>query len=475
MISLRDYQQRDVSLLEQAYQACYKAPLYVLPTGGGKTYLFCYIAEGTQRHGGKVLILEHRNSLVDQASDSLKNLGVDHGVISPRHTKQYHKSVQVASVQTLIRRMNSKDFSFEPTLIIVDEGHHAIASTWRKILDRFPHAVVLGVTATPIAPKGQSLADIYDVLIEGTTAKELIEAGHLCEYQIYAPKAMLDLSMIKTRNGDYDPDLLTQYLKDTSIIGDSVEAYRKYAHNTPALAFCVSIKHAEETVQAFNDAGYRFALLTGKQDYFTQKRLIKALATGDLHGLASVDVISEGTDIPVATTAIFLRPTQSKRFHLQAMGRVLRPHKSKQFAIVLDHVGNVMRHGVPDMDHGWALNHMEEKPKTKKQLKEEKYIDVKSCPACFFVFPSGNTCPSCGYTIEAQEREVNRQDGELIAMDTTHLKRAIAQANTMTDFVAIAKLQGYKTGWAFHQYQAKKISKEAEAFEAMLNKGVVNV
>jgi DNA repair protein RadD len=459
LIQLRDYQRRGITALEESFSTHHKRPCFVMATGGGKTFTASFLAQQSALNGKRTLILVHRNELVSQWSDSLTSLGMIHGVIAPTQKPNYAFNIQVASVQTLVRRIKLREFNLNPDLIIVDECHHATAGTWKTILDFFSNAHVLGVTATPCRQDNKYLSDFFDDLIIGATPKELIASGSLSSYKVYGSERILDLSGIKTKSGDFDNTALTDYLASTGITGDAISSYRKYAEYTPALVYCASIKHAEATCTAFNEAGYLSAIVHGKQDYYTRKRLIRDLGEGRLHALVSVDVISEGTDIPIATTAIFLRPTYSLSLAHQQFGRVLRPHKDKSHAIILDHVGNVVRHQPPDADINWE-KHFYRPLKTKepKKLKEKTKDPVRLCAMCFHVYEAKlSACPVCDHAEPPKSREVSQDDGELVLIEGETLKRALQQAHHLKDFHRVAQIAGKSSGWAYIQHQNREL------------------
>jgi len=172
MLQLRNYQTKCVAGVRECFRNLIKAVLLVLPTGGGKTVIFTYIAQQSSLKKKRVLILVHRVELLRQTSAALTRFGVEHGMINPQYTPNFNNHVQVASVQTIIKRLNYLTaVHWIPDTIIVDEAHHATAGSWRKIIEYFPEAHVLGVTATPIRSDGQGLGKkcggLFDELIEG--------------------------------------------------------------------------------------------------------------------------------------------------------------------------------------------------------------------------------------------------------------------------------------------------------------------
>ena len=411
MVSLRPFQATAVDEIRGAYMAGHRRVLFVLPTGGGKTYTFVYIAEQAAIRGNRVCILVHRQELVDQSSRSLHAIGCNHGVIAAGYRQDLRQGVQVASVQTLARRLHTIPPDFFQ-LLIVDEAHHAVAGTWAKVLAAMPRAHVLGVTATPERLDGRGLGDQFDTLIEGPDAGWLTQEGFLVRARIFAPPG-IDLGGIRrfdTRKGHEEAEAR---LRQGQAMGDAVSHYRRTiqdTHNGTAIAFCCSVAHADAVAEAFRAQGIAAAMLDGNTDRGVRKRLINDLGTGQLKVLTSCDIISEGTDIPSVTGAILLRPTDSLGLHLQQVGRVLRPCPGKPYAIVNDHVGNTLRHGLPTDPRDWSL---EGRPKGRGRKSDA--IPIRICPACFSAIPStANPCPECGHLVEQARRELKVVDGTLV-------------------------------------------------------------
>ena len=453
-MNLRPYQQQAVDELRGAYAQGARSPLFVLPTGGGKTFTFVYVGQSAVARGNRVLILVHRQELLMQASRSLTAMGVRHGLIARGHVTTGDQ-VQVASVQTLIRRLGKHRYHFD--LIIVDEAHHAIAGSWRKIIDALPQARVLGVTATPIRSDGKGLRDVFDTMVTGPTVQQLIDMGHLVRPVVYAPPTQLDLAGVKRRMGDFDQAELGKRVDKPTITGSAVEHYRKLCDRQPAIAFCVSVAHAQHVAADFRSAGYQAKAIDGSMPDAERKQAIEDLGAGRLHVLTSCDIISEGTDIPVVAAAILLRPTQSMGLFIQQVGRALRPAPGKDRAIILDHVGNCMRHGLPQDDRDWSLDGLLDAGKRKR---ENDVAPVKQCEKCYAVFTPRPVCPVCGHTHEIKEREIKQTEGELQEVDAVTMQRQrkqeIGKARTLEELQEVARKRGYKPGWARFIWNARQ-------------------
>lgn len=462
MLALRPYQQQIVDGVRQSYIAGNKSPLVVAPTGAGKTIIFSYIAATTtakidkvENRKKRVLILVHRVELLRQTSDKLREFGVDHGLINPLYSPKYYSLVQVASVQTLIKRLHKIQ---RPDLIVIDEAHHATAGTWRKIIEYFPEAYVLGVTATPCRGDGTGLGQtsggIFDDLVMGPQIRALIDGGYLVSPKVYAPMERLDLSGVRTKMGDYDNKQLEQVVDKPKITGHAVEHYKQLCDGAPAVAFCVSIAHAQHVAAEFQAAGYTAYAVDGSQDDDTRKRILNGLGNGKVHLVASCDLISEGTDIPAIGCAILLRPTQSLGLYLQQVGRALRPSEGKPYAVILDHVGNVLQHGMPDDERTWSLDG---NVKRGKGAKKEATVRVEQCEKCYSVYEPQASCPNCGHVKEVVNASPQTVDGTLTEMTPQYAamirkqkSQEVGRAKSREELEAIAKARGYKPGWVNH-------------------------
>ncbi len=454
-MELRSYQLQAIASTRIAVMQSDRA-LLVMPTGSGKTVVFSEICRLANEKNKQVLILVHRRELVTQASDKLTKAGVKHGIIAAGFDPS-NQPVQVASVQTLIRRLNSG--SFTPDLIIIDEAHHAVAGSWDKIIGHFSDAKIIGVTATPSRLDGRGLGSHFSTLVSGPSVAQLTKLGFLSPHRVFAPPVIADLSNVKTRAGDYANDQLSAAMDRPTITGDAIGHYRRLADGLPAIAFCCSIAHAKSVCESFNKAGYRAKLVTGKMPMEERDEAISGLADGRTQVLCSVDVVSEGTDVPAVSAAILLRPTQSEALYLQQVGRILRPQPGK-IAIVLDHVGSTLKHGFVDDVRAWSLD---SKPKRKK---DDLAPSVRQCPMCFAAFKPQPVCPMCGHEFPVKERrELTQREGELREMrrqdaleriEKKEKRKEIGRARTLPELLALAKKKGYKPGWAYKIFYGRR-------------------
>jgi len=404
-MELRDYQQEALKEIKDALSSGKKAPLLVLPTGAGKTVVFTELSKYLINQDKRVLILVHRKELVKQTCEKLDQINTKYGVIAPFKffKPSTNNLLQVASVYTLHRRMHN--IKFTPDYIIIDEAHHIAAKTWNDVIRKYKKAQRIGVTATPIRLDGKSLKDYFDVLINGPSIIDLVNQGYLCNHKVYGSPHALDFSNLKLKNNDYLKKDIANLVKNKVITGNAVSHYKKYLLNKPTVVFCVDIPHAQTILDRFLSEGIKAALLTGDTPQNERDKILDDLKNNIIHVVVSIDVISEGTDLPCVEGAILLRPTNSESLYRQQVGRILRPGENKT-AIVLDHVNNTLIHGFVDEKREWELKEQEIFYGQKKRNPL-----VRTCQQCNHVFQFAKSCPECGF--ELSKKELIEVEGEL--------------------------------------------------------------
>ncbi len=487
-MKLRDYQQEGVDAIRSAYKAGKRRVFYVLSTGGGKTAIFCHIASGCAAAAKESLILAHRDELISQASQRLEIHELEHGIIKAGHMFKGWMKTQVGSVATVVRRLTG--LIRQPYIIVIDEGHHAFAESYKKIVAFFTGALVLYVSATPVPPKGKCIGDIADEIILGPSMKWLISEGYLLQPKVYTPICDNDFSDEELANGKK----MQAAMRKRKLIGDSIKHYREICDKEPAIDFCVSIEEAEKSCEAFKEAGYKWEVVHGKKDIDHNKRCIQLLREKKIHGISACDILSEGTDIPAARVCISKRPTDSLIVAAQQWGRVLRPVYSeghdlgtregrlasiaasdKPFAIILDHAGNVgvnrgtfleVRHGFPQDDREWSLNAVHKK-RTKKEtaIASEK---IRVCLKCSVPQDPAAVCYNCGEPFGVKSRVIQVVDGKLQEVDpmenvrkveeARNARQEVGRAKTVEELTRIAKARGYKSAWIYHMAKVKGIN-----------------
>jgi superfamily II DNA or RNA helicase len=455
VFDLRPYQQAAVDGVRDSFRAGRRRPLLVAPTGSGKTVIFSFVTASAAAKGNRTLILVHRAELLEQCHRSLDSMQVPHGLIAAGLTPDRSQLTQVASVQTLVRRF---DRVIPPDLIVIDEAHHATAGAWASVLSQYPQARVLGVTATPARLDGKGLGQVFDDLIRGPEVSDLIDKGFLARPVYYAPKTV-SMDGVRTVAGDFNRAEVAERMDKPTITGDAVTHYRKYCDGQPCVVFCTGIKHAEHVAQAFNASGYRFKVIDGTLSKEERAKRVLDLSSGNLNGLVSVDIVSEGFDLPCVSAAILLRPTASLSLHLQQIGRVLRPAANKPRAVILDHVGNCRRHGLAEEVRDWSLDGIKRRAKRGPQ---DDVADTRQCPECFAVHTPSPTCPQCLHVYEIKDRIPDVVEGELEELKAREAvkqrKREQGTAQTLEDLIKVGKARGMKNpyGWAHNVFKARQ-------------------
>lgn len=455
-VTLRDYQERDAERIRQSYRSGKKAPLYVAPCGSGKTVLFSYIAENAVKRGTEILALCHRKELLDQISNAFTTAGLPHGMIHPEH--QHHRGYQayVASVFSLARHLDLCN----PGLIVVDEAHHTAATTtWGRILEAYPKARRLGVTATPTRMSGEGLRDFYDDLILGPTYDELTAAGYLTPIRAFAPPS-INTSGLHTRGGDFIPSEVIERATKPSVTGDCIEHYRQHASGKRCVVFDVSVDSARSRADAFRSAGFSAHCIDGEMAGDIRRQIISAFRCGSIQVITSCDLISEGFDLPAIEVGICLRPTRSLALWMQQAGRILRPSPGKTEAILLDHARNIELHGLPNEQREWSLE-----SGVQKSTGGSK--SVRLCLHCFAVNrPGARVCAQCGEHFPREPRQVSQKKGKLKELTPEDLREMQArrtrsfqqwQAKDLPSLIALAKKRGMSNpeGWARHILKAR--------------------
>lgn len=466
--ALRPYQQTLADDVRQAYRQGYRCPLVVAATGAGKTVLFSYITHGAAARGNPVLISAHRKEIIRQISLSLARFGVEHQVIAApqavrqikvAHFKAFGRSfvrdtatTMVGSVQTIVTRLDAvratvaRARAGAKPIIVMDEGHHVVQDTqWGRVMDAIPDALGLIVTASPERLDGKGLGKHHggyaDTMIEGPSMAWLIENGFLSPYRVFTAPQQIDLTGVHTRMGDYIASEVQERVDKPSVTGDTIEHYRKHASGMRAVVFCVSVEHSKHVAAEFNAAGIPAAHIDGGLDDAERDAAIVGFADGTLLVLCNVGLVSEGFDLAsiaqrdvTIDCVIDLAPTQSLVKAMQCWGRALRPAPGK-VAVILDHAGNVLRHGLPDDDRPWTL---EGRKKTKRAAPDdEPAVPISTCKQCFAVHRPAPVCPVCGHVYPPRDRKVEHHEGELVeisdeAMAAMRRQRMLMQGKAET-------------------------------------------
>ena len=434
---LREYQK---NLIESTFTAWDSGATNVLVqshTGSGKTIM---LTEIVRRVNLPTVIVAHRLELVSQLSLALARAQVQHSLIisdnsipssirlhlsiGKKHYFNPAARVMVASVDTLVRRKLA--WAQQIKLVVIDEAAHVLRDNkWGKAVSMFPNARGLFVTATPTRADGRGLgrnADgLVDVLIEGPSMRKLIDDGYLSKYRIFAPPNNLDLSPVRiTATGDYSPEPLKETVRRAKITGDIVDHYIRHAQGELGITFAVSVEAAQELANAYEGAGVPAVCLHADIGITERASIMRRFREGIIKQIVNVDILAEGVDVPAVRCVSLGRPTMSYGLLRQQIGRALRPSEGKQHAIILDHVGNIMRHGLPDASCVWTLESKDRKSRSTTTIPLRTCLNSE-CVAVFLRVL--DRCPYCSHPIPLhKERATPAQvEGDLRELDYSML------------------------------------------------------
>lgn len=460
-IKLRPYQSELVAKIENAWARGKQNVLAVLPTGGGKTATFSYIMG---QFGGSSIAIAHRKELISQMAGALNRAGVPHRIIAPPATIKDIIAIQmeddgysmyngnaraaVASVDTLNTQSAQKlhgVFLKHVGLWVTDEAHHLLKTNkWGKAVAMFPTAKGLGVTATPVRADGYGLGDheagVFHDMVLGPTMRWLIDNGFLCDY--YRPDGTISIAClpgvkreafdgaISETTGDYNLQRIRDILDNGQVVGNVVHEYRKWCPGGRGIVFAVDVQAAANLAKAFNDAGVPAESVSANTPPDIRRQIIRNFRDGRLLILVNVDLFGEGFDVPACDCIIFVRPTESFSLYAQQFGRGARLAEGKKFFTIIDHVGNVIRHGgPPDLRNDWTLDGT--RGKARKTTGE---IPLKACASCTLPYPANlRACKWCGYSPEPAERKTPEDvEGDLHLLDPAVLADLLEKARTNT-------------------------------------------
>ncbi len=452
---LRAYQAGAIIRIRSAYSDGARRIMVQAPTGSGKTKIASTIIAGVVATDRPVLFVTPSIELIDQTVEKLFREGVrDIGVMQATHPMTSpSRIVQVASVQTLQRR------ALPPAdLVFIDEAHWW-SSFYRKwMLDlAWRDVLFIGLSATPWRI---GLGAFYDDLIVAARPRELINAGHLSEFKMFAP-AHPDLRGVRTVAGDYHEGDLSAAMNKQELVADIVETWERLAYLRPTLCFCVNRAHAQHVADRFEQAGYRCGYVDAETSRSERAEVRQKFATGEYRIVCNVGCLTIGVDWDVRCI-IFARPTKSEMLYVQIIGRGLRPAAGKNHCLILDHSDNALRLGFPDEIHHEHLNH----GKIKEHAKADKVRLPKECPQCAYLRPASTpTCPNCGFTAKPINK-ISNADGEL--QELRRNKAPIVDEAATTKFFAEllwiereglshskCRKRPYKRGFAEYKFREK--------------------
>lgn len=493
-IILRDDQQDLKQRTYDDWNHGAKNVLNVLSTGGGKSVIMADIVLDGVREGKQQIVMAHRNELVAQMSGHIANLGIPHRIIGSvqtvaqitrQHREQFGRSfvhpsahTAVAGVDTIIARQETlKGWLYQTDRWFGDEAHHfLVENKWGKAVSFMPNAQGLGVTATPLRADGKGLGreyeGVFDTMQIGLEMRQLIDIGALADFEIVCPKSDLNMDGEKTgKNGDWSLQKLKKASQKSRIIGDVVKAYCQYAYGKQAIVFATDVETAGEIAKNFNASGIHAACLSAKTNPAVREKYIKEFRNGKLLILVNVDLFDEGFDVPMCEVVIMARPTASLGKYRQMLGRALRAASGKLYGLIIDHVSNVIRHGLPDKYITWT---MARRDKRGRQTKDPDEIDLTVCKHCSKPYEKYRLlCPYCGKAPplpKPQDRSIEMVEGDLVLLDRAKLeemRRATEIESPGSVGARVDKAAGPVAGKSVMNRQREKIVQHERLQEAI--------
>ena len=422
MLKLRNYQNDLINKCRTAFINNYKRLLCVLPCGAGKTVCFAYMAYNHINRNGKVWFLVHRQELIDQTIDTFTRFNIP------------TDNIYIGMVGTAL-----KNAPFEPTLIIFDEGHHATARTWEKIINKYPFVPLIGLTATPCRLDGTPLNTIYDNLIVGVSSEWLINNHYLAPYDYYAPANLISDFKSDTQNSEFE--------FDRKIYGNVLNYLDP---NKKTIIYCPNINFSLN-LQKLIPNSVHFDGNTPKRE---RAEIVRKFKSGEIKTLLNVDLIGEGFDVPDCECVILLRPTMSTALFIQQSMRCMRYQPNKR-AVIYDFVGNVFRHGLPTETREWSLN---SKIRVRNKSAEPDIL-TRMCNKCYRIYSGTNPiCPYCHNDNGKTAKQIEIDNKQKLEQIKKLERRKTSMARTLDDLINLGISRGYKNP----RYWAMQIMKSRE-------------
>jgi superfamily II DNA or RNA helicase len=443
VLTLRARQQQALTDLRLSYASGARAPVLVAPTGFGKTAVSVEIIRSALSKGRRVWFLAHLREILDDTAQRLEQAGIPFGHIRANH-RPVDAPVQVVGVQTAARRQLEP-----PDLIIIDECHLALAATYREVIAAAGNPLLLGLTGTPERLDGRGLRELFDALVPTCSTGELVAEGLLARPRTFAP-AIADLSQVRMRAGDFDLGTAGEILSRPTIVGDALEHWQRLCQGRRGVAFCATVRHAQAVAERWQADGLRAMAVSGGSSDDERRQAVQLLRAGDLDLVACAQLWVAGVDVPALDAVVWLRPTASLTVWLQGCGRGLRMAPGKGDCLILDHVGNARRHGLPEDEREWSLDGRRRRVRDGGQV-----VAVRECERCFACYsPTQPACPECGAAPVVKVRRLQMTPGELRELKAGEVrarKREQGQARTYDDLVRLGKARGMSNPWAWAQ------------------------
>jgi DNA repair protein RadD len=481
----RECQENLIHRVKQSIANGNKRVIACASTGFGKSVTIAAIVKSALDKRKKVVIILPRRALVEQLSESFSKYNIRHGVVMARTKPSINEDCQIISIDTYQARLKSGKMKFiEADLLIIDEMHTQFSKSKIELFSKYP--LVIGFSATPVAPKRQSLGTFYHEIVEAISMQELIDLGFLVPLKYYAPTDFHPENIPLDLNGDYAEQELMDYvdnkLKDDEgkriLVGEVYDNWYKLAKDRKTVVFCASQSHARYLCEKFMEKGIKSAYV----DCFTpddeRKKIFDSVEYGDTQVIFNFSIITMGIDIPILSCVVLARPTKLLSNYLQMVGRTTRPcqDRGKVDSIVIDHCGIVLSLGYAEDEQHWSLDGKEtpeeRKKKAKEEAKEPKEIKCKNCNT---VFKSRRICPACHFEMvsegapipvhQADMKEIKKTDKKPTPVDKSQFYAELlgyAMKHKKSTSFALAIFRDKFKEWPYNKNSIKPLEPSKE-------------
>jgi superfamily II DNA or RNA helicase len=421
MVELRGYQREAIDAMRKHIADGRKKVLLVAPTGAGKTTIACEMIRLAQDRGKRVLFLAHRIELINQCSIRLDQFGIAHGIIRAQDKRSdATKLVQVASVQTIVRRNQAK---FD--LIVVDEAHRSLADSYKRVLEAQEGASVVGLTATPCRTDGRGLGEAYNAIVETCSVSELVKQSVLVDAKVWGSRNIEGLDKVSTVAGDYNRGQLGELMTQAKLIGNVVDQWMQKGGGK-TVVFGVNVEHSIALRDRFISDGIKAAHIDGNTPEDERAETLRKLRAGEIEIVTNCSILTEGWDLPDLACVQIARPTKSLALYLQMVGRGLRSAPDKEHAIILDHGGCFQRFGHPLDDRDWSLDATKRQGGIKSESSESGWL----CQNCYYINDrSATECADCGvFKVLEKPKQIKETQDELVLLEQ-RVSRVVASGD----------------------------------------------
>jgi len=461
---LRDYQLESVNYAMNHGKEL--RPIHIAPCGSGKSLMQAFTAKRELDRGNSTAILTPRNEIFGQTHNIVTEVCGSENVTMLRAKRLGERwdplaAIHIVSWPTLVSRSKRSDFWFPKVdRVLVDEVHLSTAPKILKILEHYaPRATIDGYTATPARLTGKGLGSFFTVLKHITTIRRLVKEGHLCEME-YWGGATPDMTGIRIARGDYEVKKLSD--RCVLLVGDVVDNWLRLASDRHTLVFAVDIAHCEMLAHRFKQLGISAAALHVRLDANDRDRTNDQFKCQQIQVLVNVGIASYGYDAPSINCVVLARPTKSIVFHLQALGRGMRPKPDGGECMILDHAGNVPSLGQADDLFRWRLDDGKKGCENWSKLEESGEVEeakTHECQECHYIFSRSRVCPRCGWKVPFSKRDVAATDADLVLIGKSLVKRLPEGWPSHEIFYAMlmhhAKRLNYSPKWAAAQFKQR--------------------